>query len=127
MVCEDLIPEVGRRGLATFCDVFVDGLETAFKPEDARRVALAAEKARLKMRLHADQTSDVLHGAELAAELRVVSADHIDYSTMDGIRSMAAAGVVGVLLPARNTLPSLQRARQDRRHRWAADRPTPDR
>ena len=93
---ERAIPDLAAAGLARFVDVFVE--EGAFTPAEARRLAAAARAAGLGVKLHVDQ----LHagrGAELAAELRAVSADHLEHVSRRGIAALARAGVVGVCLP----------------------------
>ncbi len=95
-LCDSLIPEVASERLAEFCDVFVE--PGAFSRADARRILAAGNAAGLRAKLHADQLSDG-DGAALAAEVHAVSADHLEYSNIDGIRAMAAAGVVAVNLP----------------------------
>lgn len=80
---------------------FVDAFcETgAFSIEECREVFVAATRAGLGIKLHADQLGDT-GGAALAAEVGAVSADHLDYVSPAGIAAMAAAGVVAVLLPS---------------------------
>lgn len=95
-LCESLIPEVASEGLAEFCDVFVES--GAFTREEARRIFKAGTAAGLRPKLHADQLSDG-GGAALAAEVDAISADHLERAHLDGIRAMAAAGVVAVHLP----------------------------
>lgn len=96
MLVDRLIPEVGRRGLAAFCDVFVE--ETAFPVSEARRILEAGNAAGLRGKLHADQLTPG-GGAELAAEVGAISADHLECVSPTGIAAMAAAGVVAVSLP----------------------------
>lgn len=96
LLIEELIPEVGRRGLARFCDAFVE--ETAFSVEEARRVLQAGKAAGLRPKLHADQLS-AGGGAELAAEVGAASADHLECVTPAGIHALREAGVVAVTLP----------------------------
>ncbi|MDZ4675754.1 MAG: imidazolonepropionase [Gemmatimonadota bacterium] len=96
MLVDRLIPEVGRRGLASFCDVFVE--ETAFPVDEARRILEAGKAAGLRSKLHADQLT-AGGGAELAAEVGAISADHLECISPAGIAAMAAAGVVAVSLP----------------------------
>lgn len=96
LLTETLIPQVASDGLADFCDVFVE--ETAFSVEEAREVFEATARHGLHPKLHADQLSDT-GGAQLAAEVGAVSADHLEQSSRDGIRAMADAGVVAVSLP----------------------------
>ncbi|MBU2602924.1 MAG: imidazolonepropionase [Actinobacteria bacterium] len=96
LVVEEMVPAAAARGLARFCDVFVE--EGAFSPAQARRVLEAGLAHGMRPKLHADQLS-AGGGAELAAELGAVSADHLDHISEAGIAAMAEAGVTGVLLP----------------------------
>jgi imidazolonepropionase len=91
-----MIPLVAGEKLATCCDVFVE--ESAFSVEEARRILRAGQAAGLAPKLHADQLSSG-GGAELAAELGALSADHLEHVSEKGISAMAAAGVVAVSLP----------------------------
>jgi imidazolonepropionase len=91
-----LIPIVAREGLAACCDVFVE--ESAFTVDEARRILRAGQAAGLAAKLHADQLASG-GGAELAAELGALSADHLEHISPQGIAAMAAAGVVAVSLP----------------------------
>jgi imidazolonepropionase len=93
---EALIPEIAGEGLARCCDVFVE--ESAFSLAEARRILLAAKSAGLALKLHADQLS-AGGGAELAAELGALSADHLEHASEAGIAAMARAGTVAVSLP----------------------------
>jgi imidazolonepropionase len=93
---DELIPEIGREGLASFCDVFVE--RSAFSVDEARELFAAARRAGLRPKLHADQLS-AGGGAELAAEVEAVSADHLECASHTGIAAMARAGVVAVSLP----------------------------
>jgi imidazolonepropionase len=96
LLTDDLIPAVAAERLATACDVFVE--ESAFSVDEARRILLAGRAAGLAPRLHADQLSDG-GGAELAAEVTALSADHLEHVSDKGIAALAAAGVVAVSLP----------------------------
>ena len=96
LVIGEMIPQVAEEGLADFCDIFVE--ESAFTVEEAREVLLAGKKAGLRPKVHADQLS-AGGGAELAAEVGAVSADHLEHISRGGIRAMAEAGVVAVTLP----------------------------
>jgi imidazolonepropionase len=77
-------------------DAFCEGI--GFTPAQTRRMFEAASALGLPVKLHADQLSD-LGGAALVAEYRGLSADHIEYTDEAGVRAMAAAGTVAVLLP----------------------------
>ncbi|HUP24462.1 MAG TPA: amidohydrolase family protein, partial [Thermoanaerobaculia bacterium] len=96
MVIERLIPEIARRGLARFCDVFVE--DGAFSVEEARAVLRAGLGAGLAPKLHVDQLGDS-GGASLAAEVQAASADHLEHVSERGIADLAEAGVVAVSLP----------------------------
>ena len=95
-VVERMIPEIARRGLARGCDVFVD--EGAFRPEEAETILRAAAAAGLRLRVHADQRWPG-QGAQLAARLGAVSADHLEHVDEEGIAALQRAGTVAVLLP----------------------------
>ena len=96
-VCERMLPEVARLGLADAVDAFMEGI--AFSAEETARVFEAAERFGLPVKLHADQLSN-LGGAQMAARYRALSADHLEYTDGAGVAALAAAGVVAVLLPA---------------------------
>jgi imidazolonepropionase len=92
----EIIPRAAAEGLARFCDVFVE--ETAFSVAEARAILLAAREHGLGAKLHADQLTSG-GGAELAAEVGAVSADHLERISPVGITRLASAGVVAVSLP----------------------------
>jgi imidazolonepropionase len=96
LLIERMIPAVGQEKLATCCDVFVE--ESAFSGSQARRILTAGRRAGLAAKIHADQLSSC-GGAELAAEVGALSADHLEHISDAGIAAMAAAGVVAVSLP----------------------------
>ena len=96
LLCEQLLPEVARRGLARFCDIFVE--ENAYSIDEARRILQTARDLGLGLKVHADQLSGG-GGAELAAELGAVSAEHLEFISDEGIEALAAAGTVAVSLP----------------------------
>jgi len=96
LVCEEILPAAAREGLADAVDAYCEAI--AFSPQQVRRVFEAARHARVRVKLHADQRSD-LGGAALAAEFSALSADHLEYANAPGITAMARAGTVAVLLP----------------------------
>jgi len=93
----DVLPEVAERRLAQFCDVFCE--KNVFTVDQSRRLLKRAAELGLKPKLHADEII-ATGGAELAAELAAVSADHLLQASDEGLARMAAAGVVATLLPA---------------------------
>jgi len=92
-----MIPKVAEKRLAEFCDVFCE--KGVFNLEQTRRILVAGKNYGLKPKVHADEMG-LLGGAELAADIGATSADHLLFSSDDGIKAMADKGVVAVLLPA---------------------------
>jgi len=96
LICSEMIPAVAREKLAEYCDVFCE--KGYFSVENARKILKTAQKHGLKARLHADEFVDS-GAAKLAAELGVVSADHLMAVSDAGIKAMAEKGVIATLLP----------------------------
>ena len=96
IIIKKMIPEVSKRNLARFCDVFCE--EGVFTIEQSRRILLAAREYGMESKLHADEIES-LGGAELAAEIGCISADHLIAASDDGIKQMAKKGVIANLLP----------------------------
>jgi imidazolonepropionase len=96
LVCTEMIPEVARRGLARFCDVFCE--RGVFTVSESRRILVTAREAGMDLRLHADELADS-GGAGLAAELGARSADHLVHVTAESRRRLAEAGCAATLLP----------------------------
>lgn len=96
LICEVMIPRIAERGLARFCDAFIE--EGAYTIEEARHIFEVAKSHGLGIKVHADQLSDG-GGAELAAEMQAVSAEHLEYISDEGIQALAASGTVAVSLP----------------------------
>jgi imidazolonepropionase len=92
----DWLPRLHAEGLVDAVDAFCEGI--GFSPVQTRRLFEAARGLGLSVKLHADQLSD-LAGAALVAEFDGLSADHIEHTSEDGVRAMAAHGTVAVLLP----------------------------
>jgi imidazolonepropionase len=95
-IIQEMIPVVAEKNLASFCDVFCE--HGVFTIEQTRRILMEGRKWGLDPKLHADEIESI-GGAELAAELRCISADHLVGASDEGIRKMAEAGVVATLLP----------------------------
>ncbi|WP_082990329.1 imidazolonepropionase [Woeseia oceani] len=96
MLCSELLPQIASDGLADAVDAYCESI--AFSAEQVNRLFARAAALGLPVKLHADQLSDT-GGAALAARHHALSADHLEYSSTDGIAAMAAAGTVAVLLP----------------------------
>jgi imidazolonepropionase len=93
---ERMIPYVGTKGLATYCDVFCE--RGYFDVAESREILAQAKRFGLTPKVHAEELS-ATGGAAFAAEIGAVSADHLEHVDDDGIRALAAAGVVATLLP----------------------------
>jgi imidazolonepropionase len=96
LLCDRMLPEVVRNRLAEFCDVFCEN--GVFSVPESERILKRARDLGLKLKVHADELSP-LGGAELAARLGAVSADHLLCVTDAGIDALARAGTVATLLP----------------------------
>jgi imidazolonepropionase len=96
LVVQEILPAVAEEDLAEFCDAFCD--VGAFTLAQGRRVLEAGAELGLVPKLHADEFSD-LGGAQLAAEMGAISADHLLRTGTAGLAALADAGTVAVLLP----------------------------
>lgn len=94
LIIEKMLPKF--RKVAKFCDIFTE--KNVFEIEDSRRLMSAAKSMGYKLKFHADEIVP-LGGAELAAELGAVSADHLLHVSDAGIKAMAEKNVVATLLP----------------------------
>lgn len=96
LICQEMLPAVAGEGLAEYCDVFAE--EGYFTLEETERILRTAQEYGLHLRLHADEFTP-LGGAELAARLGAVSADHLLFVSEAGIAALREAGIVATLLP----------------------------
>lgn len=94
LIISDMLPRFKDK--ARFCDIFTE--KNVFEIKDSRRLLTAAKEMGYGLKLHADEIV-TLGGAELAAEVGAVSADHLLHVSDYGIKAMAEAGVVATLLP----------------------------
>lgn len=96
LMIERVIPYVAENGLAEFIDCFCE--EGVFDLEESEEILSCGKKYGLKVKMHADEIVP-MGGAELAAELGAVSADHLVGASDEGIEAMKNAGVIPTLLP----------------------------
>src|SRR5699024_6491916 len=96
LVIKEMLPVVAEKKLAVFNDVFCE--RGVFTPEQSRRILEAGKAYGLIPKIHADEI-EPYGGAELAAEVGAISADHLLKASVEGMKKMADAGVIGVLLP----------------------------
>ncbi len=95
-VVAEVLPAAVERNLADAVDAFCEGI--AFNAAQVARVFEKAVELGMPVKLHADQLSDG-GGAALAARFRALSADHLEYASVSGVKALAGAGTVAVLLP----------------------------
>ncbi len=106
-ICLPALSEAHEEGLVDAVDGFCEGI--AFSPDQITRVFEAAKALGLPVKLHAEQLSN-LGGAALAARYGALSSDHLEHLDEAGVKAMAAADTVAVLLPgAFYTLRETQR------------------
>lgn len=96
LAVDDILPAAHAEGLVDAVDAYCEPI--AFSTDEVGRLFDKAKALGLPVKLHADQLSDG-GGAALAARYGALSADHVEYSDEAGVRAMAEAGVVAVLLP----------------------------
>ncbi|WP_420479827.1 imidazolonepropionase [Brevundimonas sp. FT23028] len=96
LAIDDILPAAHAEGLVDMVDAYCEPI--AFTTEEVSRLFEKAKALGLPVKLHADQLSDG-GGAALAAKYNALSADHVEHTTGPGVKAMAEAGVVAVLLP----------------------------
>ena len=96
LIIDEMLPAVAQQKLAEFCDVFCE--QKVFTTDEAWKILSAARCHGMGLRIHADQLS-LSGGAQLAAELGTVTADHLEHTDAAGIAALKEAGVQPVLLP----------------------------
>jgi imidazolonepropionase len=96
LVCTEMLTTIAAEGLADAVDAFCETI--AFTPAQTERIFAKAAALGLPVKLHADQLSDG-GGARLAAKAHALSADHLEFTSQDGVEALAQSGTVAVLLP----------------------------
>jgi imidazolonepropionase len=115
LAIDEILPAAHAKGLVDMVDAYCEPI--AFSVAEVERLFDKARALGLPVKLHADQLSDG-GGAELAARAGALSADHIEHTGEVGVRAMAEAGVVAVLLPGaflmlrEKTLPPIEALRR---------------
>ncbi|HVI54745.1 MAG TPA: imidazolonepropionase [Luteibacter sp.] len=96
LVCDTMLPSLADEGLVDAVDAFCESI--GFTHAETDRLFRKASALGLPVKLHAEQLSD-LGGAALVAHYGGLSADHLEWTSEEGVRAMAQAGTVAVLLP----------------------------
>ena len=97
LIIEQMLPKVKEEKLAEFCDIFCE--KGVFTADESRYLLSKAKEMGFKLRIHADEIESI-GGVDVAAELESTSAEHLMVITDEGIQKLAAAKVIGNLLPA---------------------------
>lgn len=95
-IINEMLPVVKERNLAENCDIFCE--KGVFTVEQSRKLLSAAKEMGFGVKIHADEIVS-FGGAELAGELKALSADHLLHASDEGIKAMADNGTVATLLP----------------------------
>lgn len=93
---EEMFPAVAAAGLAEFCDIWCD--EGYYTADECRELLRVGESLGMRPRIHAEAYSWI-GGSDVAAEMRMSSSDHLNYTPRETLKRLAHADVVGVLLP----------------------------
>jgi len=96
ILTQEMIPQAAEAGLAEFCDVYCD--EGYYTVAESRRILESGLRYGLRPKMHVDAYANI-GGCKVAAELKAVSADHLNYTSQAEIERLAGAGVVGVVMP----------------------------
>lgn len=96
LLVEEIMPKVKELGLAEFCDVFCE--EGVFSVEESDYILSKAKEMGYKLKIHADEIVPI-GGAELAAKLGCISADHLMAASEQGLKDMVGKGVIANILP----------------------------
>lgn len=96
MIIHEMIPKVAATGLAGACDVYCD--DGYYTVEESQKILEGGRAAGLLPKIHTDAYSQI-GGSDLAADMRMISADHLNYTTRAQMNKLAQAGVIGVIMP----------------------------
>lgn len=97
MTCQEILPEIRKRNLAVYCDVFCE--DSVFNAEQSRKYLTCARDMGFGLKVHADEI-EAIGGTELAGEMEAASAEHLIAITESGMDAMAKGGVTAMCLPA---------------------------
>jgi len=97
IIINEMIPQVGERELAEFCDAWCD--EGYYTAAESKQILQAALQYGMKPKLHADAYS-YIGGSDLAVEMNMVSVDHLNFTPVEVMEKLAKSEVTGVLMPA---------------------------
>lgn len=94
--CVEDLPALQAEGLVDAVDAFCENI--GFNAAQVERMFQRAAELGLPVKLHAEQLSDQ-GGSQLTARFGGLSADHLEWLSLEGVQAMAAAGTVAMLLP----------------------------
>ncbi|TCP21065.1 imidazolonepropionase [Scopulibacillus darangshiensis] len=96
LLIQEMIPQASELGHVTFNDVWCE--DSHFTVQESERILKAGADMGLKPKIHTDAYSNI-GGSDLAADMKVVSADHLNYTPSEVLPKLAKAGVTGVIMP----------------------------
>jgi imidazolonepropionase len=96
LIVETMLPYVGKKKLASFCDVFCE--KGYFEPDESEKILREGMRWGMAVKIHAEELT-AFGGAELAGRLGAVSADHLECISEKGITALRDSGVIATLLP----------------------------
>lgn len=96
IIIDEMLPASAETGIPRFCDVFTE--EGAFTVAESEKILLAARELGMDLKAHVDEIVN-LGGAEMAARLKCISAEHLLAADNKGLEAMRAAGTIAILLP----------------------------
>jgi imidazolonepropionase len=96
LITNKMLPHIGGRQLATFCDVFCD--EGYFDTHQTEQILLEAKRFGLIPKVHTDQFS-AIGGTELGVHLNAISVDHLEHLTSSGINALKKSSTIATILP----------------------------
>ncbi len=96
LIINKLIPEISKRKLAKYCDVFLE--KTAFSIDETKEILKAAKRNNFDLRLHSDQFNSI-GGVELGIEMDVKSIDHLEVINDEDIKKLSQTNIVATILP----------------------------
>jgi imidazolonepropionase len=96
LICQRLLPYIARHKMAEFCDAFCE--QGYFSLEQCRKIFETAKSLGLKVKIHADQLSQI-GASQLAASMGAVSADHLEHIDTAGISALKHSGTIATVLP----------------------------
>jgi imidazolonepropionase len=105
LVCQEMIPQVAKRKLAQFADVFTD--TGAFSVKETEQIFQAAEQRGLGVRAHVCQLTE--SALQPLLRFKPASFDHLDHVSDEDVKALAGTDTVATLVPGANYFLGLEK------------------